>query len=183
MPENFEPSTPPLPIRGSSYRLQLGTINERWHVKIFRGPTEISSFPIDAYDVDSITKLVEIKITFPGMNPITIRKTVAKLMQAVESGVESILTPPPQTSEPKKQTYRRTILSQVLQNEESQSPPPSRNVPSFLQSTPPPEESAPAGTYVPPAPDTQSTESQSSQGTPVASLPKAPEPSAVSIRD
>ena len=85
MKKRFEPRTATQSIPGSSYRLQLGTVKNQWHLKIYRGPNEVAAKPLHGIDVFEITQLATAAIPVPGMNPLTVRKAVVQLIPTIYS--------------------------------------------------------------------------------------------------
>ena len=85
MKKKFEPRTAAQLIPGSSYRLQLGTVKHQWYLKVYRGPTQVATQPLNGIDVYQITRLATTAIPVPGMNPLAVRKAVVQLIPTIYS--------------------------------------------------------------------------------------------------
>lgn len=116
--QGFIPLTSQLGISGTSYRLQLGLINEKWASRIMKGKdvidsyvykeTEISGeFPNQNYIVGWVLRTVAI----PNINPHQIMKTVQALVkQAVQRRSEKRIVAPVEET-------RKVELEKVPQSE------------------------------------------------------------------
>ncbi|MHA1293553.1 MAG: hypothetical protein ACTSQJ_12920 [Promethearchaeota archaeon] len=92
--KGFEPLTSQLGISGTSYRLQLGLINEKWASRILKGKDVIDSYVYKDEDISEsgapnqnlIVGWVLRTITLPNINPYGIMKTTQVLVkQALEN--------------------------------------------------------------------------------------------------
>lgn len=85
--KNFEPLTSQLGIAGTSYRLQLGMINEKWASRLMKGKdTIIDSYIYDNVDQDipngnHIVSWVLKTVAIPNINPHQIMKTTQFLLR------------------------------------------------------------------------------------------------------
>ena len=59
-------------VKGTSFKAQLGQVNGKWHIRITRGPTEISLNPLSGLDPDEITSFIQSAITLPGFSGLLI---------------------------------------------------------------------------------------------------------------
>ncbi|MFX0073632.1 MAG: hypothetical protein ACFFAO_21350, partial [Candidatus Hermodarchaeota archaeon] len=117
--QGFIPLTSQLGISGTSYRIQLGLINEKWASRIMKGKdvidsyvykeTEVSgNFPNQNYIVGWVLRTVAI----PNINPHQIMKTVQALVkQAVQRKDEKRVVAP--VEEAKKVELERVPQSQI----------------------------------------------------------------------
>ena len=90
--KGFEPLSPQLGIAGTSYRLQLGLINEKWASRILRGKDIIDSYIYKERDLggsgeDTFPNLNFIvgwvlrTVAIPNINPYQIQKTAQVLVK------------------------------------------------------------------------------------------------------
>jgi phosphatidate phosphatase PAH1 len=90
--KGFEPLSSQLGIAGTSYRIQLGLINEKWASRLLKGNTVIDSYIYKDEDVESgfpnqnlIVGWVIRTVAIPNINPHQIMKTTQALVkQAIE---------------------------------------------------------------------------------------------------
>jgi len=90
--KGFEPLTSQLGIPGTSYRLQLGLINDKWASRILKGKDVIESYIYKDEDVESgfpnqnlIVGWVLRTVAIPNINPHQVMKTTQALVkQAVD---------------------------------------------------------------------------------------------------
>ena len=90
--KGFEPLTSQLGISGTSYRVQLGKINEKWSSRILKGQNVIDSYIYDDASIEEnlnsnlVVGWILRTIAIPNINPYTIMKTVQALAkQAVQN--------------------------------------------------------------------------------------------------
>jgi phosphatidate phosphatase PAH1 len=90
--KGFEPLSSQLGIAGTSYRIQLGLINDKWASRLLKGNTVIDSYIYKDEDVESgfpnqnlIVGWVIRTVAIPNINPHQIMKTTQALVkQAIE---------------------------------------------------------------------------------------------------
>ena len=90
--KGFEPLSGQLGIPGTSYRLQLGLINEKWAVRMLKGKNIIDSYVFKDEDVEGdfpnqnlIVGWVLRTVAIPNINPHQVMKTTQALTkQAVQ---------------------------------------------------------------------------------------------------
>ncbi len=90
--KGFEPLTSQLGVPGTSYRLQLGLINEKWAVRMLKGKEIIDSYVFKDEDVEGdfpnqnlIVGWVLRTVAIPNINPHQVMKTTQALTkQAVQ---------------------------------------------------------------------------------------------------
>ncbi|GAH53168.1 unnamed protein product [marine sediment metagenome] len=88
----FEPLSSQLGIPGTSYRLQLGLINEKWAVRMLKGKNILDSYVFKDEDVEGdfpnqnlIVGWVLRTVAIPNINPHQVMKTTQALTkQAVK---------------------------------------------------------------------------------------------------
>jgi hypothetical protein len=88
---DFEPFTGQLGIAGSSYRLQIGLINEKWAVRLLKSKIIIEIFICkenfikdETPNQDMIVGWVLRTVIIPNMNSWQIKRTVQNLMKQLE---------------------------------------------------------------------------------------------------
>ena len=92
----FEPLTSQLGVPGTSYRLQLGLINEKWAVRMLKGKDVIDSYVFKDEDVQGdfpnqniIVGWVLRTVAIPNINPHQVMKTTQALVkQAIQKKEE-----------------------------------------------------------------------------------------------
>ena len=84
----FSPLTGQLGIPGTSYRLQLGTINEKWAVRLLRGKDVLDSYVFKDEDSTGgfpnqnlIVGYVLRTVAIPNINPHQVMKTTQALVK------------------------------------------------------------------------------------------------------
>lgn len=84
----FEPLTSQLGVPGTSYRLQLGLINEKWAVRMLKGQDIIDSYVFKDEDVEGdfpnqnlIVGWVLRTVAIPNINPHQVMKTTQALVK------------------------------------------------------------------------------------------------------
>ena len=90
--KGFEPLSSQLGIAGTSYRIQLGLINDKWASRLLKGNTVIDSYIYKDEDTESgfpnqnlIVGWVIRTVAIPNINPHQIMKTTQALVkQAIE---------------------------------------------------------------------------------------------------
>lgn len=91
--ESFEPLTSQLGIPGTSYRIQLGLINNKWASRLLKGHIVIDSYIYKDEDIaeggfpnqDLIVGWVLRTVAIPNINPHQVAKTTQALVkQAIE---------------------------------------------------------------------------------------------------
>ena len=106
--KGFEPLTSQLGIPGTSYRIQLGLINERWASRLLKGNTVIDSYIYKDEDVEGdfpnqnlIVGWVIRTVAIPNINPHQIMKTTQALVkQAIEKKEQKkVIAPIAETKE------------------------------------------------------------------------------------
>ena len=88
----FEPLTSQLGVPGTSYRLQLGLINEKWAVRLLKGRDIIDSYVFKDEDVEGdfpnqnlVVGWVLRTVAIPNINPHQVMKTTQALVkQAIQ---------------------------------------------------------------------------------------------------
>lgn len=88
----FEPLTSQLGVSGTSYRLQLGLINEKWAVRLLKGKDIIDSYVFKDEDVEGdfpnqnlVVGWVLRTVAIPNINPHQVMKTTHALVkQAIQ---------------------------------------------------------------------------------------------------
>ncbi|MBN1803592.1 MAG: zinc ribbon domain-containing protein [Candidatus Lokiarchaeota archaeon] len=99
--KGFEPLTSQLGIAGTSYRIQLGLINEKWASRILKGRDIIDSYIFKEEDTVSglpnsnlIVGWVLRTVAIPNINPHQIMKTTQALVkQAIQKKEERKMVP------------------------------------------------------------------------------------------
>ncbi len=99
--KGFEPLTSHLGIAGTSYRIQLGLINEKWASRILKGRDIIDSYVFKEEDTagglpnsNLIVGWVLRTVAIPNINPHQIMKTTQALVkQAVQKKEEKKMVP------------------------------------------------------------------------------------------
>ena len=89
MPEiGFEPITGQLGIPGTSYSIQVGTINGKWAIRLMKGKEVIDVLIYDANDLegdfpnqDVLTNWVLRTLIIPNINPVQIKSTIQFLLK------------------------------------------------------------------------------------------------------
>jgi len=98
----FEPLTSQLGIAGTSYRIQLGMINEKWASRILKGREVIDSYVYKEEDTAAgglpnsnlIVGWVLRTVAIPNINPHQIMKTTQALVkQAIQNKEEKKMVP------------------------------------------------------------------------------------------
>ena len=97
----FIPLTSQLGVPGTSYRLQLGEINEKWAVRMLKGKEVIDSYVFKDEDVQGdfpnqniIVGWVLRTVAIPNINPHQIMKTTQALVkQAIKNKEEKKMKP------------------------------------------------------------------------------------------
>lgn len=85
--DEFIPYTTELGIPGSSYRLSMGIVNNKWAVRLTKGDEVLDSNVFQDSDLskipnsDDITRWVLMVLTIPNLNPHQIMKTVGFVRQ------------------------------------------------------------------------------------------------------
>jgi len=84
----FEPLTSQLGVPGTSYRLQLGLINEKWAVRMLKGKDILDSYVFKDEDVEGdfpnqniIVGWVLRTVAIPNINPHQVMKTTQALVK------------------------------------------------------------------------------------------------------
>jgi len=104
----FEPLTSQLGVPGTSYRLQLGLINEKWAVRMLKGRDIIDSYVFKDEDVEGdfpnqniIVGWVLRTVAIPNINPHQVMKTTQALVkQALQKREErKVVAPISETKE------------------------------------------------------------------------------------
>ncbi|MFW9827571.1 MAG: hypothetical protein ACFFEY_08270 [Candidatus Thorarchaeota archaeon] len=98
----FEPLTSQLGVPGTSYRLQLGLINEKWAVRMLKGKDVMDSYVFKDEDVQGdfpnqniIVGWVLRTVAIPNINPHQIMKTTQALVkQALKNKEEKKVKAP-----------------------------------------------------------------------------------------
>ncbi|MFX0003942.1 MAG: hypothetical protein ACFE9C_03100 [Candidatus Hodarchaeota archaeon] len=98
----FVPLSSQLGVAGTSYRIQLGEINERWAVRLLKGKDVIDSYVFKDEDVQGdfpnqniIVGWVLRTVAIPNINPHQIMKTTQALVkQAMKNKEEKKMKPP-----------------------------------------------------------------------------------------
>lgn len=98
----FEPLTSQLGVPGTSYRLQLGLINEKWAVRMLKGKDVIDSYVFKDEDVQGdfpnqnlIVGWVLRTVAIPNINPHQVMKTTQALVkQAIKKKEEKKIKAP-----------------------------------------------------------------------------------------
>ncbi|MFX1309437.1 MAG: hypothetical protein ACFFB6_02785 [Promethearchaeota archaeon] len=98
----FEPLTSQLGVPGTSYRLQLGLINEKWAVRMLKGKDVIDSYVFKDEDVQGdfpnqnlIVGWVIRTVAIPNINPHQVMKTTQALVkQAIQKKEEKKVKAP-----------------------------------------------------------------------------------------
>lgn len=93
--KGFEPLSSQLGIPGTSYRLQLGLINDKWASRILKGNNIIDSYVYKDEDVESgfpnqnlIVGWVLRTVAIPNINPHQVMKTTQALMKQARTNKE-----------------------------------------------------------------------------------------------
>ncbi len=91
--KDFEPLTSQLGIAGTSYRLQLGLINNKWASRLMKGKGVIDSYIYDNIEGDMpngnrIVGWVLKTVAIPNINPHQIMKTTQYLMRQARENKE-----------------------------------------------------------------------------------------------
>jgi hypothetical protein len=106
--KGFEPLTSQLGIPGTSYRIQLGLINEKWASRLLKGNNVIDSYIYKDEDVEGgfpnqnlIVGWVIRTVAIPNINPHQIMKTTQALVkQALEKKEQKkVMAPLSETKE------------------------------------------------------------------------------------
>jgi len=86
--KGFEPLSSQLGIPGTSYRLQLGLINEKWAVRLLKGKNILDSYVFKDEDVEGdfpnqnlIVGWVLRTVAIPNINPHQVMKTTQALVK------------------------------------------------------------------------------------------------------
>jgi hypothetical protein len=98
----FVPLSSQLGVAGTSYRIQLGEINEKWAVRLLKGKDIIDSYVFKDEDVQGdhpnqniIVGWVLRTVAIPNINPHQIMKTTQALVkQAMKNKEEKKIKPP-----------------------------------------------------------------------------------------
>jgi hypothetical protein len=116
--QGFIAYTPLVNVKGTSFKAQLGQIDGRWHIKITRGLTEISTNPLTGLDPDEITNFIQSAITLPGFSGLYANYAAGALLKEAEKG--EVFVPeepkpdlPPAEPKQRESEYRPTLLSQM----------------------------------------------------------------------
>ncbi len=91
--KDFEPLTSQLGIAGTSYRLQLGLINEKWASRLMKGQSVIDSYIYDDVEDDRpngnrIVGWVLKTVAIPNINPHQVMKTTQFLLKEAATNKE-----------------------------------------------------------------------------------------------
>ncbi|MFW9900381.1 MAG: hypothetical protein ACFFDY_03725, partial [Candidatus Thorarchaeota archaeon] len=106
--KGFMPLTSELGVPGTSYRIQLGDINEKWAVRLIKGRDVIDSYVFKDEDVEGdfpnqniIVGWVLRTVAIPNINPHQIMKTTQALVkQALKKKEEKkVMAPISETKE------------------------------------------------------------------------------------
>ena len=92
----FEPLSSQLGISGTSYRLQLGTINDKWAARVLKGQDVLDSYVFKDEDVaesgipnqNLIVGYVLRTLTLPNINPYGVMRTVQALVKQAQEKKE-----------------------------------------------------------------------------------------------
>ena len=104
----FKPLSSQLGIPGTSYRLQLGLINEKWAIRILKGKDVMDSYVFKDEDVQGdfpnqniIVGWVLRTVAIPNINPHQVMKTTqAPVKQAIQKkGEKKVIAPISETKE------------------------------------------------------------------------------------
>lgn len=115
----FEPLTSQLGVPGTSYRLQLGLINEKWAVRLLKGKNVIDSYVFRDEDVQGdfpnqnlIVGWVLRTVAIPNINPHQVMKTTQALVkQAIQKKEQrKIVAPISETKEVELETVPESEL-------------------------------------------------------------------------
>ncbi len=86
--KGFKPLSSQLGIPGTSYRLQLGLINEKWAVRLLKGKNILDSYVFKDEDVEGdfpnqnlIVGWVLRTVAIPNINPHQVMKTTQALVK------------------------------------------------------------------------------------------------------
>ncbi len=98
----FVPLSSQLGVAGTSYRIQLGEINEKWAVRLLKGKEVIDSYVFKDEDVQGdfpnqniIVGWVLRTVAIPNINPHQIMKTTQALVkQSIKNKEEKKMKPP-----------------------------------------------------------------------------------------
>ncbi|MHA1149872.1 MAG: hypothetical protein ACTSR8_16675 [Promethearchaeota archaeon] len=131
--KGFEPLTSQLGIAGTSFRLQLGEINDKWAARILKGKDIIDSYVFKDEDISEsgapnqnlIVGYVLRTLTIPNINPYGIMKTTQALVKQALANKEKkkIVAPISETKEielekvPEKELKRPKATGWVKEEE------------------------------------------------------------------
>lgn len=113
----FVPYTSQLGIAGTSYRLQLGLINEKWASRILKGKDIIDSYVFEDSSVDELPNANMIvgwvlrTVMIPNINPYQISKTVQFLRREAGRNVEE------KKAKPSLKAGKEVVLEKVPESE------------------------------------------------------------------
>ncbi|UCD01978.1 MAG: zinc ribbon domain-containing protein [Promethearchaeota archaeon] len=115
----FEPLTSQLGVPGTSYRLQLGLINEKWAVRLLKGKEVMDSYIFRDEDVQGdfpnqnlIVGWVLRTVAIPNINPHQVMKTTQALVkQALQKKTQKkVVAPISETKEIELETIPESEL-------------------------------------------------------------------------
>ncbi|MHA1848917.1 MAG: hypothetical protein ACTSXU_14840 [Promethearchaeota archaeon] len=88
MSDNFVPLSSQLGVSGTSYRLQLGKLGNKWAVRIIKGRDVVASTVLDDLNGNMIVGFVIRETAIPNLNPYSIMKTVQFLTREAKGNEE-----------------------------------------------------------------------------------------------
>ncbi|MHA1680720.1 MAG: hypothetical protein ACTSUE_06915 [Promethearchaeota archaeon] len=89
---NFIPLSSQLGITGTSYRLQLGKIGDKWGARILKGKDVVASTALSELNGNMVVGFVLRETAIPNLNPYSIMKTVQFLTREAQGNEERMKT-------------------------------------------------------------------------------------------
>jgi hypothetical protein len=90
MSENFIPLSSQLGVSGTSYRLQLGKVGDKWATRILKGKDVVASTTLEELNGNMVVGFVMRETAIPNLNPYSIMKTVQFLTREAKSNEENM---------------------------------------------------------------------------------------------
>ncbi len=88
MSQEYQPVTQRYVLPMTSYLVELGRMGDRWAVKVFRGPTEISTTPLTTdLNHNEIFNTIQNNVSMPMFSPERMFGTIGRMVQEARINV------------------------------------------------------------------------------------------------
>ena len=103
MSQEYHPITQKYILPMTSYLVELGRMGERWAVKVFRGPTEVSTTPLTTdLNHNEIFNAIQNNVSMPMFSPERMFGTIGRMVQEARIKISGAPSAQP-SSEPDSQ--------------------------------------------------------------------------------